>query len=257
MIARDVNLGELKNLNYLEGTLQIKGLENVVDVCEAKNAQLKKKIHLHHLYLWFDKEYEKDRRMENDVLVLNSLESPPDLEFLSIDGYQGTIISPNWTMSLTKLKTLFLTICSKLVCLPPLGKLPFLESLQIWHVDGLKKVGVEFLGIESKNEKDNIIIFPNLKSLVFGFLEEWGVWIGIGGMREREDCVTIMPCLHYLRIHFCPKVKSLPDFLCTTPLKELEIDYSPILTKHCKKGTREDWHKISHILNIRIHDDNV
>ncbi|KAK7815926.1 putative disease resistance protein [Quercus suber] len=40
-------LGELKNLNQLQGTLIIKGLENVVDVSEAQNnAQLKEKTHL-------------------------------------------------------------------------------------------------------------------------------------------------------------------------------------------------------------------
>jgi hypothetical protein len=56
--------------------------------------------------------------------------------------------------------------------LPPLGKLPVLESLIITRVYSLRKVGVEFLGIESENKKeDNMQIFPNLKSLEFRYLK--------------------------------------------------------------------------------------
>ena len=49
----------------------------MVDVCEVENAQFKKKIRLCQLYLTFnvtDVDVDKDdRRMENDVLVLNAL----------------------------------------------------------------------------------------------------------------------------------------------------------------------------------------
>ena len=101
-------------------------------------------------------------------------------------------MSPNWLMSLTKLKTVSIRGASKLMSLPPLGKFPFLESLTIWNVCSLKKVCVEFLGIESENKNEDIIVFPNLKYLTFGWLEEWEEWIGIGG-KEDEDCITIMP----------------------------------------------------------------
>jgi hypothetical protein len=81
-------------------------------------------------------------------------------------------MSPNWTMSLTKLKTLYLYFFKNLEHLPPLGKLPVLESLRIGGFNSLRKVGVEFLGIESENKKeDNMQIFPNLKSLEFRDLE--------------------------------------------------------------------------------------
>ena len=49
----------------------------MVDVCEVENAQFKKKIRLRQLYLTFnvkDVDVDKDdRRMENEVLVLNAL----------------------------------------------------------------------------------------------------------------------------------------------------------------------------------------
>jgi hypothetical protein len=41
--SKGCNLGELKNLNQLQGNLIIRGLGNVVDVCEAENAQLKRR----------------------------------------------------------------------------------------------------------------------------------------------------------------------------------------------------------------------
>ena len=140
----------------------------------------------------------------------------------------------------------------------PLGKLPLFKSLTIKFFYSLKKVGVEFLGIESKNKKDDIL-FPNLKTLLFVNLGEWKEWIGIGEMKAAEEhrCSTVMPCLQVLRISDCLKLKSLSDFFCTTPSKDLEIDRRPILSQSCQRGIGEDWLKISHIPNIRIDCERV
>uniref|UniRef100_A0A2N9H357 ATP-dependent DNA helicase n=1 Tax=Fagus sylvatica TaxID=28930 RepID=A0A2N9H357_FAGSY len=236
----------LKNLNHLRGTLAIRGLGNVVDVRDAENAQLNKKIHLRSLELHFLVEKNR-RRMEAeiDVLVLNALEPHPELERLSILGNPGAKY-PNWMMSLTKLKTLGLYFSITLQCLPPLGNLPSLETLTIRWMPNLKKVGVEFLGTES---------FPKLKSLFFSSLKEWKEWNGIGEMREEEEeadngitLIRIMQRLHSLTIDNCPKLKWLPNFLRTTPLKELKIRDSPILSERVQ---REVWPK-SQIQNIQI-----
>ncbi|KAM3704522.1 hypothetical protein ACJW31_03G011100 [Castanea mollissima] len=257
-------LGELKNLNHLQGRFEIRGLGNLVDISEAKNAQLKKKIHLRELKLSFKKGKDRgwrddwipnavdpnDKRMEKDVLILNALEPPQDLELLDIRWYQGTTMSPNWLMSLTKLKTVSIHSVTKLMSLPPLGKFPLLELLTIWNVCSLKKVGVEFLGIESENKKQDII-FPNLKHLRFLGLEEWEEWIGIGG-KEDTDCITVMPRLQQLEIQGCIKLKSLPDFLRTIPLNKLVIADCPIIEKRCQRETGEDWRTISHIPNIHF-----
>nr|POF18170.1 putative disease resistance protein [Quercus suber] len=127
-------LGELKNLNHLQGTLKIYGLGNVVDACEAKNAELKKKIGLRDLDLNFfgDNLENHGGRMETDVSILNTLEPPPGLENLAIHWYCGTTMFPNnWIMSLAKLKRLTLRGCLNLEHLPPLGMLQFLEYLGI------------------------------------------------------------------------------------------------------------------------------
>uniref|UniRef100_A0A2N9IBB8 AAA+ ATPase domain-containing protein n=1 Tax=Fagus sylvatica TaxID=28930 RepID=A0A2N9IBB8_FAGSY len=223
-------LGDLKNLNHLTGYLKIHGLGNVIDVQEAENAELKKKVHIHHLDLWFYEGVKENIGVKNDELVLNALEPPPYLEILKINGFKG-IVYPNWIMSLTNLKSLLLNCCDNLEHFPSLGRLPFLESLKIKNADSVKKVGVEFLGIESNNKKDkgstsSLVLFPNLKSLKFSGLEEWEEWHGMGGTREEEEeCgVTIMPRLQSLTILSCPKLKTLPNFLETTPLQELIMD---------------------------------
>nr|XP_023888087.1 putative disease resistance protein RGA3 [Quercus suber] len=192
-------LGELENLNQLQGSFKMRGLGNVVDVGEAQNAQLKKKIHLHDLELDFyvvgQLEEERRRRMENDAALLNALEPPPDLEKLSIKNVMGTTVYTNWMMSLTNLKSLNIVGCGQLECLPPLGKLPLLKELNIQGAYNVKKLGDEFLGIESENKskKDDchiINIFPNLRVLKIANLDNWEEWIGMGGKRIEEDILS-------------------------------------------------------------------
>ena len=228
-------LGELKNLNQLRGSLKIYGMENVVNVDEDHNAQLKDKIHLRELELIFDERAfdEREERMENDVKVLTALELPPNLQRLKIRGYMGHTIYPN---------------------LPSLGQLRFLEVLDIGGLHNVKKLGDEFLGIED---------CKNLKSLRFRDMCYWEEWIGmeVTGEEEENDngivtnpiITKIMPRLQSLQIVFCPKLKSLPNYLLTAPsLKNLKIFGSQLLEERYQRGTSEDWHKISHISTIRL-----
>ncbi|XP_030958410.1 putative disease resistance protein RGA3 [Quercus lobata] len=266
-------LGELINLNHLK-TLAISGLGSGVDECEAMNAQLKKKINLHTLMLrfveWHNVEWDEwchgrdplevwvDEGItrEKDALVLNALEPPPNLEYLSIGSYMAPIMFPNWMMSLTNLKELEIG-WSSLECLPHLGKLPILKSLKMSHIRRLAKLGVEFMGIEESEKKEKghriIPLFPNLISLSF---EEFYHWVEWNGIEEEEDCIrrfTIMPRLQNLEIRYCRDLKSLPNFLRTTPLQKLLIDFCGIQEEHCKRGTGKEWPKISHIPNIWIY----
>ncbi|KAL0006467.1 hypothetical protein SO802_014028 [Lithocarpus litseifolius] len=243
-------IGRLTSLRTLNCVLI-----NDVDIKRCRLEELKILNHLRDLSLSFvDKGNFGEVLIESNVLVLNALEPPQDLEKLRISCYQGTTMSPNWLTSLTKLKELYLENALELMSLPPLGMIPCLESLTITDVWSLKKVGVEFLGIESENKKEDIKIFPNLKYLEFCGLYKWEEWIGgtREGGKEDENCITIMPRLQKLTIRICEKLKSLPDFLRTTPLKELKICACPIIKKRCRRETGEDWHNISHIPIIML-----
>ena len=121
-------LGELRNLNHLCGTLDINGLGSEIDECDAEHAQLKKKVDLRTLILSFDEWDGEEIIRENDALVLNALEPPPKLEYLSIGMYRGPTMFPNWMMSLNNLKKLYIYHLS-LEHLPPLGKLSSLEMI--------------------------------------------------------------------------------------------------------------------------------
>ena len=136
----------------------------MVDLGDVKNA-LKKKIHLCALYLFFNMEFKEEeeetdqerrrrRRMENDIAVLNALEPPLHLEQLFIGCvHKCTTLYPNWMMSkLTYLKRLTLGRCPNLVHLPPLGKLPLLQVLNIGDAPNVGKVGEEFWGIDIEEE---------------------------------------------------------------------------------------------------------
>ncbi|XP_050289452.1 putative disease resistance protein RGA3 isoform X2 [Quercus robur] len=276
-------LGELKNLNQLRGSFKMHGLGNVVDVGEAQNAQLKKKIHLHNLVLNFlgegqflqeeelkEEDEESRRRMESDVAVLNALEPPSHLEKLSITRVMSTTVYTDWMTSLTNLKSLNIDGCSQLECLPPLGKLPLLKELEIWGAPNVKKLGDEFLGIESENKskKDDchiINIFPNLRVLKISYMKNCEEWIGMGGKREEVEeekdsglvsvshpIIKIMPRLESLTIKGCHKLKCLPDYLRTTPLQKLFISKCPILKQRCKTERGDYLPIISHIPRINL-----
>ena len=238
-------LGVLKNLNELRGTLDIYGMDSVVNVDEAHNAQLKDKIHLHRLVLTFAGRdfHKRKKRLENDVKVMIALGLPPNLRRLRIWGYMGNTIYPNF---------------------PSLGQLPFLEELDIQEFYNVKTVGVEFLGIEdSKNKKDYGIIFPKLKSLRFWELCSWKEWIGMEVIGEEEEndngivtnpiTTKIMPRLQSLEIESCDELRSLPNYLLTAPLlKKLEITNSWHLQHRYRREIGESWHKISHIPDIMV-----
>ena len=217
--------------------------------------------------------------MASTFTICPKLKALPNfLETTSLKKLRVDFPISNWMTlaTLSELKTLRLNLNNDVEHLPTLGKLLLVESLGIWNARRVKKVGVEFLGIEEESNKNNnkkiddekgstsssssslLVLFPNLKSLEFGNMFEWEEWDGIGGtMREEEaqesgSNTTIMPRLQNLLIGNCPKMKSLPDFLPTTPLNDLEIWSSPILSECCRTEIGDQWPKISHIPYIYI-----
>ncbi|KAH9750803.1 hypothetical protein KPL71_014018 [Citrus sinensis] len=250
-------LESLKNLEHLQ-VCGICRLGDVSDVGEAKRLELDKKKYLFSLTLEFDKTERggERRKNEDDQLLLEALRPPLDLKELEIRYYRGNTVFPSWMASLTNLKSLHLHRCENCEQLPPLGKLPSLENLYIWRMESVKRVGDEFLGIESDHHDSSssssvTIAFPKLKSLtIYSMLEleEWDYEI----TRTGNTVINIMPRLSSLTIVDCTTLKALPDHIHqTTTLKELSIFMCWLLNKRYRKGKGEDWPKISHIPNLR------
>ncbi|XVF86756.1 hypothetical protein PTKIN_Ptkin18bG0068200 [Pterospermum kingtungense] len=223
----------------------------------AEEAGLRNMTGLRSLTLSFNSD-SKDIITADEAFVLEALQPPPYLEYLNINRMNGPTLFPSWIVLLTMLKKVILWACFNWETLPPMGKLPYLEHLEIWEMKKVKKVGQEFLVAESDQRQtssssssssssvDNNIAFPNLKYLKFQFVEEWEEW--------EFDNLLAMPCLCSLNINNCLKLKSLPHHLLQkTTLQVLDIFDCPILKERClRNGREEDWLYIFHMPTIRI-----
>ncbi|OMO66518.1 cc-nbs-lrr resistance protein [Corchorus olitorius] len=233
------------------------GLNNVVEASEASEARLSTKAGLRELVLNFfvSNEEVEVRDGEKEAVVVEALQPPPCLQRLEIRfSNSSTSLFPSWMTSLTMLKTLEFDHCSKWESLPPLGSLPSLESLYIFSLEKVKKVGEEFLGVERGVSSTNIIAFPNLQILELtrmDGLEDWEYGNQFSNNTSSSGGVTIMPRLEHLRIWRCPKLKTLPHHLFHH-LQKLKIEDCPLLSSRFEEGEGEDWHYISHIPDIHI-----
>ncbi|KAJ6417838.1 hypothetical protein OIU84_001257, partial [Salix udensis] len=119
--SKAANLKELKNLNYIGGSLEIRNLRGGIE--DATEAQLKNKKRLLCLDLYFKHNHE-------DGILIEGLRPLSDLERLCINNYGG-IVLPNWMMALTRLQELQIIACGNVEVLHPFGRLPSLESLKL------------------------------------------------------------------------------------------------------------------------------
>ncbi|KAB2627998.1 disease resistance protein RGA3 [Pyrus ussuriensis x Pyrus communis] len=246
-----LQVGDLRVLN-LEGSLTIKLKGNVNDERELEKAQLWDLKQFFHLEINSKDVFYKQTK--STIEILNALRPHENLESLDISYHSGTTC-PNWMMSLHNLRIVLLYEWSECKFLPPLGKLPYLEKLTLSSMENLKKIGGEFLGIVDSDETSltSSSFFPKLKQLSIYWmsaLEEWEV--GVEGWNKEDSEISIMPCLSSLQICNCNGIKTLPDFLCKTPLQDLVIRVCPSLSERCEQGSGEEWPKISHIPNIKI-----
>ncbi|XP_073262675.1 putative disease resistance protein RGA1 [Populus alba] len=257
--SKAANLRELKNLNHIGGTLNIRNLGGgKEDASDAAEAQLKNKKRLLSLGLGFN------HNQDNGILI-EGLQPPPNLENLTISRYEGLDL-PNWMMTLTRLQKLRLVHCGNVEVLPPLGRLSNLERLELTLLK-VRRLDAGFLGIEkdenasiNEGEIARVTAFPKLKKLKIQILGEVEEWVGIERRVGEEDAnttsiISIMPQLQQLMIRLCPMLRALPDYVLAAPLQELEIRSCPNLRKrYGKEEMGEDWQKISHIPKIYFDD---
>ncbi|MBA0826718.1 hypothetical protein Goarm_011543 [Gossypium armourianum] len=209
--AGGLALRELKDLS-LQGQLSIIGLHNVVDIQDARIANLRQKQRLKKLALEWSNDFKnRDNQMQEQVLAL--LDPQKDLQWLSISNY-GAIKFPFWVgnPSFAKIEQLDFFDCINCKSLPSLGRLRSLKSLNIRGMHAMTKLGPEFYG-------DG---FPSLEILRFENMTEWKEWISCVGSVEG------FPCLRELILHNCPKLAgTLPRTLSS--LVKLDVQNCPQL----------------------------
>ncbi|OMO60088.1 NB-ARC domain-containing protein [Corchorus olitorius] len=119
----ELDEAENANLCHLRGDLEIRGLGNVTEPAEAKKARLWTKSGLRRLRLKFDSQEIQQLNNEDENVVFEALQPPPQLETLGILYCRGPVAFPSWMTSLNMLKMVQLQDCLNWEGLPPMGKL--------------------------------------------------------------------------------------------------------------------------------------
>jgi Leucine-rich repeat (LRR) protein len=91
--------------------------------------------------------------------------------------------------------------CGKLRQLPTLGCLPRLKILEMSGMPNVKCIGNEFYS----SRGSAAVLFPALKELTLSRMDGLEEWMVPGG-----EGYQVFPCLEWLRIESCGKLKSIP-----------------------------------------------
>ncbi|KAK2420860.1 putative disease resistance protein RGA3 [Trifolium repens] len=236
-------LAGLHNLQ-LGGKLHIKGLENVSNETNAKEANLIGKKELSHLYLSWGTDANSQVSVTSAEQVLEALEPHTSLKYFAMMGYKGINI-PNWmrnTSTLEGLVEVILSECRNCERLPPLGKLPCLTSLYVSGMRHVKYIDDDLYEGATKKA------FPTLKKMRLDDLPNLERVLKAEGVEMLSQLSKLringipklafpsLPSVETLYIYDCPELSSLPDWLGTmTSLQTLKISWCP------KLNSLPDW----------------
>ncbi|QHO52097.1 Putative disease resistance RPP13-like protein [Arachis hypogaea] len=225
----DNGIEEVGGLVNLHGSFEIKKLENVVDVRQARSARMMEK-RIDELCLEWSLADDVVQNTETEREILDSLQPHNDLKVLKIKGYKGAIFS-DWlgNSAYNNMTSVSLLSCRNCCMLPSLGQLSSLKSLRIESFDQLREIGMEFYKNEGDHHSSHIPPFPTLETLEFHDMPCWEEW-------HLPDFETF-PRLQKLQLRNCPMLKgdmlnavfsrmvsSLPDSL---KVRELHISEVP------------------------------
>ncbi|GFQ00720.1 putative disease resistance protein rga1 [Phtheirospermum japonicum] len=186
-------LDELGSLNNLRGRLEIRNLENVREISEAKDAKLGQK-NIHHLGLSWS------QNADNCYDVLKHLEPHESLQVLDLTNYMGS----RFPRRMNRLYGLIKISINNCGCkeLPSLGHLPWLKDLQLKGMSKLSYIDQEFYGYGRPGH-----IFPSLEKLGLYDMPMLVDWYRFGGSDTRA-----FPRIKTLTIQGCTKLDHLPYF---------------------------------------------
>ncbi|XP_047180608.1 putative disease resistance protein RGA3 [Vigna umbellata] len=201
-------LAELHSLN-LGGRLRIRGLENVPNEWDAKQANLIGKKDLNILQLSWDGNANPKGSNVSVERVLEALEPPSTLKSFEMNGYQGRHLS-SWMRNNSVLRDLVkVTLSDFDNCeeLFPLGKLAHLKRLNVSEMKNVKWIdGETYDGVEEK-------AFPSLEKLIVDNLPNLERLL-------RDEGVEMLPRLSQLTIEGVLNFK-VPRLPC---VEELSVE---------------------------------
>ncbi|CBI17182.3 unnamed protein product, partial [Vitis vinifera] len=266
---------DLRDMSNLRGKLCILKLENVADIIDVVEANIKNKEHLHELELIGCTKCES----------LPSLGLLPSLRNLVIDGMHGL---EEWSSGVEEsgvrefpcLHELTIWNCPNLRRFS-LPRLPLLCELDLEECDGtiLRSV-VDLMSLTSLHISgiSNLVCLPEGMFKNLASLEE--LKIGLCNLRNLEDLRIVnvpkveslpeglhdLTSLESLIIEGCPsltslaemglpachRLKSLPEEGLPHFLSRLVIRNCPLLKRQCQMEIGRHWHKIAHISYIEI-----
>ncbi|XP_072999057.1 putative disease resistance protein RGA4 isoform X2 [Typha latifolia] len=222
------DIGQLRNLNELRGSLRIENLENIEGKDKAVEANLKNKKHLESLELNWKEDDESDSRRDLDREVLEGLQPHSNLIELTINSYKSPEY-PNWLLQqgcIQNLRSLKIEECTALEVLPPLSDLfPYIQSLRISSLPNLRK----FSSLPSSLKELEIY---DCGSLVFVSKEEVEERVeDISGRKEKIELI-LPSTLQSLKIWTCDITdRALSQSLeRLTSLKSLELGNNETIT---------------------------
>ncbi|KAJ3693803.1 hypothetical protein LUZ60_009283 [Juncus effusus] len=205
----DSNIGDLENLNHLEGELQIYNLENE-KTPQKSSKLLSDKSKLGYLHLSWNNSGEAESSDSGTRNILENLRPHKNLQGFTLLNCPAKAL-PDWMINisitlpnLTKMILDNLPSCNNL---PPLGQLQNLRKLLISSLPGIKKVDNTFSGGDQPFIRLTKFELRNMENL-----EECCTLIS----NEGEENVFMFPNLVRFHVIKCSKLKfkpSLPD--CT------------------------------------------
>ncbi|CAN6693024.1 unnamed protein product [Malus baccata var. baccata] len=242
------SIGELRELQHLQGRLHISNLHNVIHVVDALEANLKDKKELKDLELEWGKEDADDSQKER--VVLDKLQPSANLEKLTIRFYGGFSF-PNWlgsSNSFSNIQFMCISDCKYCLSLPSFGQLPTLKELRIERMNFVTKVDDEFYG--DLNGASVIQPFRSLKMLGFVDMPEWEDWLPSPSGGQCSD----FPCLRKLIIRNCPKLRGyLPNRLpCLKTLSVSGCEYLHLHDEWASSSSSLNMDYLQNSLEIRI-----
>ncbi|KAG2597463.1 disease resistance protein RGA2-like [Panicum virgatum] len=218
-------IGELKNMTQLQGSLQIKNLENVSCQEEAKEADLDNKIYLTGLVLHWSKGNTSASQAANDDHsdVLEGLQPNSSIKLLEIKSCRGTRL-PTWLneQDLPCLDRFVLYDCINFKNMPSLPS--SITKLHLVRV-GLERFPEIWLphdGSHGNHQRTRICLTELLIENCFN----------LTSLSELLDT----PCssLKTLCVKNCAELNLLPENFTNLPLKELKLINLPKIS--CQEG---------------------